>query len=160
MTDNADRGGGILPRTARYLLGIVVIATLFAVWIYGHEHELQPTVVENEMVEHWHWPGCTIPPCPPPLDGGPQTFTAAELAHLLQENPGLCTCALLCPAKCEPPPQQDAPCPYPELDEGIGSADCSCVKQCLVGGAATCEECCRHGHGKCSGCFPHDPESQ
>ena len=233
-----------LPKWARWAIGMAVIGTLWWVWIYGHEHDnptpvpppepppvttttVPPPVpppeppppepppappVTEASLGSWHWPGCSEPPCPPPL-------TDDQRAALVEAHPSLCTCGLLCPAKCEegppsaagltaPPPenvehcgcegtcskchhlcleckcgshiidrgvkcQEFAACeagcsgdeepgpapelgpPCPELDEGVGAADCSCVKQCLLGGAATCEECCRRGHGKCKGCFPN-----
>lgn len=61
----------------------------------------------------WHWPGCTEPPCPPPLtDGQYQALldylgaTASDpvLAELGIDCSGIncaCTCGLLCPAKCD-----------------------------------------------------------
>ena len=66
------------------------------VHVVSHDH-LEP---EPTLVGHFHWPGCHEPPCPPPLDTGPRTFTHAELAELLHSHPNLCKCALLCPAKC------------------------------------------------------------
>jgi len=100
----------------------------------------------------WHWPGCHEPPCPPPLAGlAAGQYSASFYAELLEHHPDLCTCGLLCPAKCEAGVGVGVEAPEaPEEPH----ADGSCVKQCLFGGGATCAACCA-AHPKASGCFPH-----
>jgi len=61
------------------------------------ERALTPRL--KEVGGEWHWPGCSIPPCPPPLQDA-RVFKQIELNSYLGEYPNLCTCALLCPAKC------------------------------------------------------------
>jgi len=63
---------------------------------------LKLTTSDNDSPSfEFKWPGCNVKGlCPPPLQEQ-QVFKQVEINSLVGQHPGLCTCALLCPEKCE-----------------------------------------------------------
>jgi len=63
---------------------------------------LKLTTSDNDSPSfEFHWPGCNVKGlCPPPLQEQ-QVLKQVEINSLVGQHPGLCTCALLCPEKCE-----------------------------------------------------------
>ena len=153
-----------------WALGIVVIATLWTIWIFGHEHD-DPSpsapIVACSKCDHvchecHHSPhiiarGIYCQECAACTTGcSGDARRAPDSAPAGLDAPPAAPAPRGAPAALSGGPGGDqGPAPCPDLAGHVGSADCSCVKQCLFGGGATCAACCAHGHGKCSGCFPH-----